>query len=99
MRVVKYKVTFQDESTFKLYGIEFFGDRVEFNRLHCKNLDKFALDVFKKGRPLKATELEDDDIECNEIIFSSGDKFDEWFKVNQLSDMKKLLEIEDKVKK
>ena len=34
--VIKYNAIFKDDSTFNLFGEEYFNDRVKFNRVHTQ---------------------------------------------------------------
>ena len=77
--VIKYNAIFKDGSTFKLFGEDYFNDRVEFNRVHRSSVKEFLKLIEKNEKPISIINLYDN----TQIDFLSSDEFDEWFKKHQ----------------
>ena len=77
--VIKYNAIFKDGSTFKLFGEEYFNDRVEFNRVHRSSVKEFLKLIEKNEKPISIINLYDN----TQIDFLSNDEFYAWFKKHQ----------------
>ncbi len=79
-----YNIRFQDGSTFRLHGEDYFGDRVEFSRDHERTLVAFSLEVCKKGIPVSVYSSYEDKV--IEFHFHNN-PFEVWYLKNQSYDL------------
>ena len=70
---------FQDGLEFRLFGQDYFGDRVEFNRHHHENLAEFSLEVCARKRPIFVYSSYEEKV----IEFNANEEFDAWYKEYQ----------------
>lgn len=75
----RFKVTFADNSTFTLFGEEYFADKAIFFKAHQSNLEWFQKVVKEKGRPVKVRDIQ----ENVSMLFESEKDFDAWYVENQ----------------
>lgn len=75
----KYEIVLQNNSTYRLFGEDYFADKSTFWNAHQSALNSLYDGVIESGFPIKIIDLEHD----KDLVIDTLEAFHSWLKSNQ----------------